>query len=178
MTGRLTQPPSADADDLNGDNCWGREEQHRKLPIRAIVKDLAAPTYPSSAQVRGMWPDLQALHSLGIFANDTHHGNYMGGKLVDFSRAWTMYHPALDQIHARTFRALLLDKLQTLLDNHYELANLPSMSIAVPQDLEALCSGHLDSYRNFPFDYDWLKWEKGADEAKTYVEEAVFERAD
>ena len=154
-----------------------RQEQHRGLPVRAIVKDLAAPAYPTSAQARGMWPDLQALHSLGIFVMDTHLGNYMGGKLVDFSRAWTMYHPALEEIYVHTFQGLLLDELQTLLDNYYELTNSSSVSIDVPQDLEALCSGHLDSYRNFPCAYDWLKWENSTDDARTYVEEGVFEEA-
>jgi hypothetical protein len=48
-----------------------------------------------------MWADLQAPHSLGIFAKDTHGGKYLGGELVDFSRSWTMYHPAMDQICAR-----------------------------------------------------------------------------
>ncbi len=42
-----------------------------------------------------MWADLQVLHSLGIFVGDTHGGNYLGGKLVGFSRSWPMYHLAV-----------------------------------------------------------------------------------
>ena len=177
VTGRSTPPPSTDAHNLDGVNFWGRHEQHRGLPVRAIVKDLAAGTDPNPAQAQGMWPDLQALHSLGIFVMDTHLGNYMGGKLVDFSRAWTMYHPALDEIYVRTFQGLLLVELQSLLDYYYELTNTSGRSIAVPQDLEALCSGHLDRYQNFPTAYDWLKWETNADVTAAYVEQRLFKRA-
>lgn len=28
-----------------------------------------------------------------------HLRNYVAGKLVDFGRAWAMFHPCLDQIH-------------------------------------------------------------------------------
>jgi hypothetical protein len=177
VTGRSTPPPSADASNLDGINFWGRYEQHHGLPVRAIVKDLATGTEPNTAQARGMWPDLKALHSLGIFVMDTHLGNYMGGKLVDFSRAWTMYHPALDEIYVHTFQGLLLDELQSLLDYYYELSNTSGRSVAIPQDLEALCSGHLDRYQNFPTAYDWLKWETNAEMAEGYVEQRVFERA-
>ena len=167
VTGRRTPPPSTDADILDhGNNFWNRQEQHRGLPVRAIVKDLVARTNPDPVQARDMWPDLQALHSLGIFVMDTHWDNYEGGKLVDFSRAWTMYHPALDQIRARAFRGLLLDELQSLLDYYYLLTNSSSGAIAVPEDLEALCSGDLDRYQNFPGDYDWFKYDKDADVAK------------
>ncbi len=177
VTSRCTPPPSADAYDLDGANFWGRHEQHHELPVRAIVKDLVAGTDPMSpAQARDMWLDLQGLHSLGIFTMDTHMGNYMGGKLVDFSRAWTMYHPALKEIYVRTFKDLLLGELQSLLDYYYLLTNYSGRSIAVPQDLEALCSGQLDEYQNFPSAYDWLKWETDADAAAAYVERSVFKR--
>ena len=178
MTGDPAPPPSpADAHNLDGVNFWGRHEQHRGLPVRALVKDLAAGIDPSPAQTQRIWLDLQALHSLGIFVMDTHLGNYMGGKLVDFSRAWTTYHPALDEIYVHIFKGLLLDELQSLLDYYFELSNTSGRSIAVPQDLEALCSGHLDRYQNFPTAYDWLKWERDAGAAAAYVEERVFKRA-
>lgn len=172
--GRSTPPPSANASTLDGDNFWGRHEQHRGLPVRAIVKDLVASNLkaPDPAQAADMWADLQALHSLGIFVNDTHGGNYLNGKLVDFSRSWTMYHPALDQIGARELRDLMQDELQQLLDYYYDGAN---DSTVIPQDLEAFCSGDLDRYTNFPKAFNWLKREKNTDAAKAYVE-GLFER--
>ncbi|KAH6853285.1 kinetochore Sim4 complex subunit FTA2-domain-containing protein [Chaetomium sp. MPI-CAGE-AT-0009] len=176
VMGRSTPPPSANAATLDGNSFWGRHEQHRGVPVRAIVKDLAANRDPDPAQAAGMWVDLQALHSLGIFVNDTHGGNYLSGKLVDFSRSWTMYHPALDQVDTRTqVRGLMLDELQNLLDYYYDGANA---STIIPQDLESFCSGYIEQYRNFPKGYNWLKWEKNADEAKAYVEQGLFESGD
>ncbi|SPQ27553.1 febd0a39-ca67-42db-b811-ab1929376945 [Thermothielavioides terrestris] len=90
--------PDANASELTGHNFWTRHEQHRGLPVRAIVKDFVPGDRLTSAQVRAMWPDLQELHSLGILVGDTHGGNYLGGKLVDFSRSLTMYHPGLHYI--------------------------------------------------------------------------------
>lgn len=174
VEGRSTLPPSANAATLDGDNFWGRHEQHRGLPVRAIVKDLVANKDPDPAQAPRMWADLQALHSLGIFVKDTHSGNYLDGKLVDFSRSWTMYHPALDQIGARKLRSLMLDELQQLLYYYYELANGSAGPRVIPQDLDCLCSGHLDRYKNFPKAYNWLKWAKNADAAKAYVEQRLF----
>ncbi len=139
----------------SGNNFWAREEQHCELPVRAIVKALANHETPRDpALSRDMWTDLQVLHSLGIFVQDTHGGNYMEGKLVDFSRAWTMCHPAMDVARASALRKLLLEELQQLLDNYYELANWSSKWIPdLPQDLEELCC-NLDRYENVPWAYD------------------------
>ncbi|KAL2192230.1 kinetochore Sim4 complex subunit FTA2-domain-containing protein [Corynascus similis CBS 632.67] len=175
---RSTPPPSANTAALDGDNFWKRHEQHRELPVRAIVKDLVASKDPNPAQAPRMWADLQALHSLGIFVNDTHGGNYLNGKLVDFSRSWTMYHPALDQIGARKLRSLMLNELQHLLDYYYDLANGSAGPGVIPQDLDAFCSGDLDQYKNSPKAYDWLKWAKNAHAEKAYVEQSLFGKAD
>ncbi|KAK4157418.1 kinetochore Sim4 complex subunit FTA2-domain-containing protein [Chaetomidium leptoderma] len=154
-----------------------RHEQHRELPVRAIVKELVARKAANPAQAPGMWADLQALHSLGIFVKDTHGGNYLGGKLVDFSRSWTMYHPAMEQIRASKLKDLMLDELQQLLDHYYFWANSSAEPIAIPQDLKSFCSGHIDRYKDFPRAYNWLKWEKNADAAKAYVEQRLFDKA-
>lgn len=42
-----------------------------------------------------MWRDLEDLHTFGILVRDIQFGNYIGGRLVDLSRAWTMYHLGL-----------------------------------------------------------------------------------
>ncbi|KAH6626065.1 kinetochore Sim4 complex subunit FTA2-domain-containing protein [Chaetomium sp. MPI-SDFR-AT-0129] len=164
VTGEPTPPPDAKADEaLNGHDFWRRQEEHRGLPLRAIVKEL------------GMWADLKSLHSLGIFVGDTHGGNYLGGKLVDFSRSWTMYHPAMVQIQYNIRQGMMSEELQDLLDHCYFLkSNL--RAIAIPDDLEAFCSGN-DEYKGRPWAYNWLKWEKDAEAAKAFVEERLFERA-
>ena len=146
VTGEAYNPRS-------GNNFWAREEQHRKLPVRAIVKALASETHHDPAHSRDMWTDLQVIHSLGILVQDTHGGNYMDGKLVDFSRAWTMCHPSMDPSRAGALRRLLLSELQRLVDYYYELANSSSKWLpAIPQDLEDLCvCGDLERYENVPW---------------------------
>ena len=159
VTGRSTPPPTASKPSnlKAGNNFWARDEQHRTLPVRAIVKALASETPRDPAHSRDMWADLQVLHSLGIFVQDTHGANYLGGRLVDFSRAWTMCHPAMDPARVGALRKLLLVELQRLLDYYYELANWSSKWIpALPQDLEDLCC-NLDQYKNVPWAYDWGK---------------------
>ncbi|KAK4242952.1 kinetochore Sim4 complex subunit FTA2-domain-containing protein [Corynascus novoguineensis] len=175
VTGNPDPVPDANVGQLTGHNFWNRYEQHRGLPVRAIVRELVSNNYPTSAQAGCMWPDLQDLHSLGILVGDTHGGNYLGGKLVDFSRSLTMYHPGLHYIFERTLRELMLNELQHLLDHYYFLTNLSSDDkIAVPQDLEAFCSGDLDRYQNLPITYDWLQWEEDPAAAVAYVEQALF----
>lgn len=177
VTGEPGHLPDANVGELDGNNFWGRHEQHRELPVRAIVKELVSQKWPTSNEVQGMWADLQAIHSLGILVGDTHGGNYLGGKLVDFSRAWTMYHPALIQTRGNKLQDLMLEELQNLQDNYYDLKNnLASERIDIPQDLEAFCSGHIAYYRNLPSAYNWLKWEKDADSAHAFVEQSLFKR--
>ncbi|KAH6634443.1 kinetochore Sim4 complex subunit FTA2-domain-containing protein [Chaetomium sp. MPI-SDFR-AT-0129] len=173
LTRRLASPQLY-VDYFDPFNCecraYGRlkEEKREDLAVRALGYLLFNPQQEIDLAQR-----VEALHSLGIFVKDTHGGNYLNGKLVDFSRSWTMYHPALDQIDARKLRSLMLDELQHLLDYYYDGAN---DSTVIPQDLEAFCSGYLDRYRNFPKAYNWLKWETNADAAKAYVEQELFER--
>ncbi|KAK4161798.1 kinetochore Sim4 complex subunit FTA2-domain-containing protein [Cladorrhinum sp. PSN259] len=80
------------------DGLWGRPEEDRHLPIKAIVKELMTETSicirPS--QLRRACEDLEALHKLGIFVLDIYYWNYLDSKLIDFSRALTSYHPLLD----------------------------------------------------------------------------------
>lgn len=39
---------------------------------------------------------LKKLHSIGILVRDLHLNNYLSGKLIDFSRAWTQFHLFMD----------------------------------------------------------------------------------
>ncbi|KAK7728804.1 hypothetical protein SLS63_006412 [Diaporthe eres] len=75
-----------------------RMEDHRHEPLRAIVKDYVESTVPwAASQVPQMYPDLEELHKLGILVSVFDQGNYLGGKLVDFSMAWTVYHICIDR---------------------------------------------------------------------------------
>lgn len=90
MTGQDYEPDDDEAS-LRGRKIWGRYEQHRGQPIRAIVKDLITDDGFEVAQISRMWADLEDFHPLGILVRDIHIGNYLHGKLVEFSRSWTMY---------------------------------------------------------------------------------------
>jgi hypothetical protein len=99
-------PYPADPDaHLDGTNPWNRWEEHRGVPVRAIVKEFVTTQEPfSSAQVPDLWKDLEDLHGLGILVRDIGVGNYTDGKLIDFSQSWTMPHPCLEYISPRWLR--------------------------------------------------------------------------
>ncbi|KAK3985285.1 kinetochore Sim4 complex subunit FTA2-domain-containing protein [Cladorrhinum sp. PSN332] len=92
------------------DILWKRDAEFRDIPIYAIVKELvAAPDSHDDSeetqsrlkvlrpcQVRKLWEDLQEIHNLGIVVRDINYFNYLEGKLIDFSRAWTTFHPCSD----------------------------------------------------------------------------------
>ncbi len=83
------------------DDPFGRTEEPLACdrPVHAIVKDLATDhNHFMPDQVGQLWNDLEDLHTLGILVRDITIANYLGGKLIDFSRAWTVPHPSLEHI--------------------------------------------------------------------------------
>lgn len=79
---------------------FGRLEEHAGLPVHAIVKELVSDRTPfTPAHLQQMWEDMEKLHRLGILINDVKISNFMGGKLVDFSRAMTAPHPSISTMH-------------------------------------------------------------------------------
>jgi hypothetical protein len=103
-TGNPHKPVGANTELDNGD-AWGRFDEHHHLPVRAIVKDFVDVHIPfSPSHVSDMWKDLEDLHKLGILVHDIHVFNYINGKLIDFSRSWTMPHPSLVPKTMRTRR--------------------------------------------------------------------------
>ena len=85
---------------LDCDGLFSRWEAHRHERLRAIVKDYdTSSTVWVPSQVPQIYNDLEELHKLGILVRDLHPGNYLGGKLIDFSMAWTMYHICIDRVH-------------------------------------------------------------------------------
>lgn len=85
------------------------------MPIRAIVKGFMEETETlSTKQAPQLWDDLQALRSIEIFVCYIHMGNYLGGKLVDLSLAWTMYNPALEGTSHQRVQVLLREEVNNL----------------------------------------------------------------
>ncbi|KAL1872711.1 hypothetical protein Daus18300_004257 [Diaporthe australafricana] len=122
-----------------------------------------------------MWRDLEDLHSLGILMRDIHIGNYIGGRLVDFSRAWTMYHPGLDRIHPRNlarFRMLDTHGLLVMLQDWW-VATPGVNEMEIPESLHNCDAGGND-YGTDPRGYDWLRWEEDGEAAAAYVKRQLF----
>ncbi|KAK4033642.1 kinetochore Sim4 complex subunit FTA2-domain-containing protein [Parachaetomium inaequale] len=172
MAGRRYKPDDPDVE-LNGDNFWGRWEEHRGQQVRAIVKDLITDNeggdYPKAfdvEQIPLIWDHLKHLHSLGILVRDIHNGNYLRGKLVDFSRAWTMYHPCLEHMDlsdVNMFKRLEGHKLELTFDGEY-----PFIDYDVPQDLQD-CAGD-ETYAIDQRSYQW-RVKDGEDVEKHVMEE-------
>jgi hypothetical protein len=81
---------------------WDRSEEDSSRPLRlrnpfrALVKDLVEVEQEVTADlVKIMLRDLKALHGLKIYVMDISIENYKGGKLVDFSSAYTVPHVGL-----------------------------------------------------------------------------------
>lgn len=105
---RSAQTHPDDPDPEDNPDPWYRMDEPlvHDSPVHAIVKDLATEPNPFSAdQVSHMCSDLEDLHRLDILGRDIKIANYLGGKLVDFSRAWTMPNPSFDRILPRYLRA-------------------------------------------------------------------------
>ncbi|KAK4159408.1 kinetochore Sim4 complex subunit FTA2-domain-containing protein [Cladorrhinum sp. PSN259] len=101
------------------DHLWNRKEEFRNEPIRAIVKELVtAPVEESylmsfrTSDVKMMWEDLEALHGLGIVVRDINYFNYLEGKLIDFSRSRTAWHPEFDGCDGRDPRSLFKEEVK------------------------------------------------------------------
>ncbi|KAK4126761.1 hypothetical protein N657DRAFT_653195 [Parathielavia appendiculata] len=152
-----------------------RYEEHRGLPVRAIVKKLVSSNASNSHDAQRMWADLDNLYSLSIFVGDPHGGNYPGEKLVDFGRSWTMYHPALVHIRDSKLQLLMLE-LQQLLDYYHDLSNSSSDEIEIPEDLESYCTGEIAKSKTSPRAYNWPKWDKNAEAVKVHMESKLFEK--
>jgi serine/threonine protein kinase len=133
--------------------------------VHAIVKDLV--TYPnpfSAGHVSHMCNDLEELHKLGILVRDIKIDNYLGGKLVDFSQAWTTPNPSFDHIHPLQLQEQRQQDPHMLqecivdwgLENRWDWDK-----VDFPQELDACACGksEKDGYGIDPRRYDWRKRE-------------------
>jgi hypothetical protein len=161
--------PDDDESELNGEKVWHRYEEHRGHPVRAIVKDLVITDKALDAeQIPDMWSDLKELHALGIVVQDIHIGNYLDGKLVDFSRAWTMYHPCLDEARVLDLDGVRIKDprdLEDMIDYTCQYVN------KVPKELHE-CAQEIGDSRTDPQLYDWVG--RGGKEAVAHVQHELY----
>lgn len=157
----------AEVKDLDGENQWGRFECHRNEPLRAIVKELVEKGTPDfvSAQVPQMYDDLETLHSLGILVRDINPHNYLGGRLIDFSRSWTMPHPCLLNATDPSICEERKDELRQFWNMLWAWSNRNDPDLQVPERLKPYADDILgDNYLGVdPRNYDWGKWEDDED---------------
>lgn len=157
------------SDELDDDSPWYRRGFHRHERLRAIVKDFVEEGTPDfeKSQIQKMYEDIETFHSLGILIRDIHPGNYLGGKIIDFGRSWTMYHPCLDRIEGEDICQLRQEEPQGFEDMIIAWANVHETKIPIPKGLKQW-SGGLEGCGINPCDYDWRKWE--VDDADTHGE--------
>ncbi|KAK4243471.1 kinetochore Sim4 complex subunit FTA2-domain-containing protein [Corynascus novoguineensis] len=187
----IEYPPVGPEDVLNGRNSWGRWEIHRGLPVRAIVKELVAndgdaaagkPFAPS--RLRDLWKDLEDLHRLGILVRDINPGNYIGGKLIDFSQSWTVPSPCFDSIHPEWLlkqrRADSLRLHESIVD--FGVANRwdwVDPGYDGPTELDAYYADLGDDdadgiYGVDPTGYDWRKWDGDLEEVDAFLKHELY----
>jgi hypothetical protein len=159
---------------------WGRDTEHRHLSVRAIVKELVSPQDPFTPEdVPQIWDDFEDLHKLGILVRDINTFNYMGGKVIDFSRAWTTPHPFPIGMDDYTIKRAL----------HHEPLQLQKAFIEwglsrdwdwdiIPEEMMRCTRGEGQDgpYGTDPSFYDWWKWEKDPDAADAFMK-CIFKDA-
>ncbi|KAG8165983.1 hypothetical protein KVR01_004535 [Diaporthe batatas] len=153
------------AEELDGQALWFRRESNRHDRLRAILKDFVPEETPDfdKSQISQMYEDMETLHSLGILIRDINPKNYLGGKLIDFSRSWTMYHPCLDRTSWKGLCKLRIAEVRSFVDMVFNWAVHHETKITVPEKLLEW-GGDLEGCGINPYDYDWRKWEEEEEE--------------
>lgn len=155
-----------------GHKMWSRCKRDKGQPIRAIVKQLVEGDLGFEQRHIGqMWQDFQGFQSLGILVRDIHLHNYIGGKLVDFGRAWTMFHPCLNQIDYRDLqqeRDTDLVDLYTLITDCLRFEEELKLPEGLKKALDDV-DGYVDQ-----LEYDWQKWEEIREVAEEYVASDLY----
>lgn len=161
---------------------WRRQGEDRHLPVRAIVKEFVPNATPFRPEhVSSMWSDLESLHELGILVRDVKVFNYLDGKLVDFSRAWTVPHPSLEhldpQLLQQEFEADPIDFEGVVVE--WSLGNYWAEGEGTVPDGVRDCiegRGRNGFYGADPRNYDWRKWEKDPAAAETFMARKLFSK--
>jgi len=177
--GKRSRP--ANPSDEPDDDPFGRADERLfpDRPVHAIVKELVTDQdHFLPIHAAQMWNDLEDLHKIGILVRDITVGNYLGGKLIDFSRAWTVPHPSLEHIHPRDIRSQRQhdphDLQECIVD--FSLGNGWWDEVELPEALVASVLGEneTDGYGADPRRYDWRKWEPDLDAADEFLEHDLF----
>lgn len=113
-----------------------------------------------------MITDLEVLRSLGILVKDVHGGNYLKGKLLEFSRAYTMYHTSLHRPEWKMGRYRIKEG-SNLLDSFEDLDPDVKVFVEMPDNLAKYWDGELQVE---PGEYNWRKW----DNAKDFEPDTIF----
>lgn len=177
--------PAGPEAELSGANSWGRWEEHRGMPVRAIVKELVTEGVGfGTALPEDLWRDLEDLHRLGILVRDLSVGNYLGGKLVDFGQSWAMPHPCFESIHPyqldkeRRSDPLKLDCeiVDWKMANHWN-----GIKVEIPRELQDCASAKgesgqygTDRFGTDPRFYDWRKWEEDLEAVDAFHEHELY----
>ncbi|KAK4148866.1 kinetochore Sim4 complex subunit FTA2-domain-containing protein [Chaetomidium leptoderma] len=170
-------------DDAENDDPWGRAEEPlvADRPVHAIVKDLATDNnHFTRDQIDHLWRDLEDFHKLGILVRDVTVSNYIGGKLIDLSRAWTVPHPSLEYIHERYLRqqrrrdpvCLQNCIIDVGIDDGWNLDEVDMKEL----DACAIGEGENDGYGIDPRRYDWRKWEdhRTLEATEAFLEHEIY----
>ncbi len=146
----------------------------RDRPIHAIVKEFATWSEREFGpkDVDQMCRDLNSLHRLGILVRDITLSNYIDGKLIDFSRAWTMPHPSLDRISEERLREQRYSDPHDLQDCIFDLR----LGDYVHDELVArlLETSENDGCGTDPRRYDWRKWEADLEAVDAFMENDLY----
>lgn len=149
---------------LDCDGLFWRWEDHRHEPLRAIVKDYdTSSTSFTPAQVPQVYRDLEELHRLGILVRDLHAANYLGGKLIDFSMAWTMYHICVDRtspLEVKRMRSAECDRFEATVTQVAAEDDWEEDDITLPEELLRWHSNKVEDLGCDIRLYDWQKWDK------------------
>lgn len=111
-----------------------------------------------------MYADLEELHKLGILVRDIHPGNYLEGKLVDFSMAWTSPHICFERASPagiKEVRSMEPYKFEKMVD---EWAYWLNEEIEKPEELLRWHSDEEQDFGTDPRLYKWHKWVEIEDE--------------
>lgn len=179
----ITQRTIEDGWEYGKEEIWTRSKDDQGQPVRAIVKELVEEDEGfQPQQLPKMWKDLQAFHTIGILVVDIHERNYVGGKLVDFRGAFTMFHPYFEHPQqnnpvggdAKRFKSMVMltdyrggkhdgDDEQ----GEYELDWLREFGRMLNDAGEFI---GID-----PSDYDWGKWEEDDAAADDFIAWDLYE---
>jgi len=162
------------------DDLFGRllEPLARDRPVHASVKDLATDEIHFGPQhVDQLCRDLEDLHRLGILVRDITTSNYIGGKLIDFSRAWTMPHPSLERIDEKELWKQRYSDPCDLQDCIIDLGARDRWDeVDWPDELDACVRDKRenDGCGTDPRRYDWRKWEPDLEAVDAFMENDLY----